>query len=70
MKRRLQEFAVEIFSLKKLKSKRLFGRQDKPIPLKWARRFYDLFSWPKKIAFYDAGHALNREARMERVLNG
>lgn len=45
-----------------------FGRQDKPIPEKWARRFYDLFSEPKKIAFYDAGHALNREARMERVM--
>lgn len=44
-----------------------FGRQDKPIPLKLARRFYDLFPGPKKIAFYDAGHALDRKARMERV---
>jgi hypothetical protein len=35
--------------------------------LKRARRFYDLFSEPKKIAFYDAGHALDGKTRMERA---
>jgi dienelactone hydrolase len=44
-----------------------FGRQDKPIPLTRARRFYDLFSEPKKIAFYDSGHALDGKARLERA---
>lgn len=44
-----------------------FGRQDKPITEKMARRYYELFSEPKKIAFYAAGHALNAEARAERV---
>jgi dienelactone hydrolase len=44
-----------------------FGRQDEPLPEAWARHNYDLFSEPKRIAFYDAGHALNGEARRERV---
>jgi predicted esterase len=44
-----------------------FGSEDKPIPEKLARHYYDLFSEPKKIAFYQAGHALNSEARTERV---
>ncbi len=44
-----------------------FGSEDKPIPEKLARHYYDLFSEPKKIAFYKAGHALNSEARAERV---
>lgn len=44
-----------------------FGLQDKPISEKRARHFYDLFSEPKKIAFYDAGHALDGKARMERA---
>lgn len=43
-----------------------FGKEDKPIPERWARRYFDLFSEPKKIAFYEAGHALNKEARLER----
>lgn len=44
-----------------------FGREDKPITEKWARLFYDRFAEPKKISFYDAGHALNAEARLDRV---
>lgn len=44
-----------------------FGSEDRPIPEKLARHYYDLFSEPKKIAFYKAGHALNSEARTERV---
>jgi dienelactone hydrolase len=44
-----------------------FGSEDKPIPEKLARHYYELFSEPKRIAFYRAGHALNKEARIERV---
>lgn len=44
-----------------------FGRKDEPIPEKWARRFFDLFAEPKKLAFYDAGHALDKAARLERA---
>ncbi|HJU53887.1 MAG TPA: hypothetical protein VJ715_04920 [Pyrinomonadaceae bacterium] len=44
-----------------------FGRKDEPIPEKWARRFYDLFAEPKKLAFYDAGHALDKAARLDRA---
>src|SRR5215470_15802734 len=43
-----------------------FGLEDDPVPEKLARHYYDLFSEPKKIGFYDAGHALNAEARKER----
>lgn len=45
-----------------------FGRKDKPLPEKWARRCYQMFGRPKKIGFYDAGHALNGQARLERLL--
>jgi dienelactone hydrolase len=45
-----------------------FGREDKPITEKMARHYYELFAEPKKIAFYDAGHSLNSEARLERDL--
>ncbi|HKQ51383.1 MAG TPA: hypothetical protein VJT74_03380 [Pyrinomonadaceae bacterium] len=44
-----------------------FGRQDKPLPEKWARRFYELFAEPKKLGLYDAGHALDKAARVERA---
>lgn len=44
-----------------------FGRNDEPIPERLARRYYDLFAQPKRIAFYDAAHALNGEARRDRV---
>ncbi|MGH9944837.1 MAG: hypothetical protein ACRD9R_21010, partial [Pyrinomonadaceae bacterium] len=44
-----------------------FGRQDKPITEKMARRAYELFAEPKTITFYDAGHALDAAARRDRV---
>ncbi|MBA2732210.1 MAG: hypothetical protein H0U54_04885 [Acidobacteria bacterium] len=44
-----------------------FGRQDKPITEKMANRYYELFAEPKKIEFYDAGHALNAKARRDRA---
>src|SRR5437660_9472741 len=45
-----------------------FGQDDEGIPEKMARQYFDLFAQPKKIAFYKAGHALNKEAREERVV--
>jgi dienelactone hydrolase len=44
-----------------------FGRQDKPITEKMARRYYELFAEPKRIEFYDAGHALDGKARRDRA---
>jgi cephalosporin-C deacetylase-like acetyl esterase len=44
-----------------------FGEEDGGIPEKMARGYFERFAEPKKIAFYKAGHALNREAREERV---
>ena len=44
-----------------------FGRDDEPIPEKFARQYFERFAEPKKIAFYAAGHALNSEARQERM---
>lgn len=44
-----------------------FGEDDAGIPKEKARGYFDRFAEPKKIAFYKAGHALNREAREERV---
>ena len=44
-----------------------FGRQDKPITEKMARRYYDLFAEPKRISFYDAGHELDAAARRDRA---
>lgn len=44
-----------------------YGRQDKPLTEKMARRSFELFGEPKRIAFYDAGHALDAAARRERV---
>lgn len=44
-----------------------FGREDKPIPEKAARRYFELFAEPKKLGFYDAGHELNAPARRERA---
>lgn len=43
-----------------------FGEDD-VIPKEIARGYFDRFAEPKKIAFYKARHALNREAREERV---
>ncbi len=44
-----------------------YGRQDKPITEKMARRYYTLFAEPKQISFYDAGHALDAAARLDRT---
>jgi cephalosporin-C deacetylase-like acetyl esterase len=44
-----------------------FGRDDAPIPEPMARSYFERFSEPKKIEFYKAGHALNGEARKDRV---
>jgi cephalosporin-C deacetylase-like acetyl esterase len=44
-----------------------FGQEDEGIPEKLARGYFARFAEPKKIAFYKVGHALNAEAREERV---
>jgi len=44
-----------------------FGRHDEGISEKSARHYYDLFAEPKKIEFYEAGHALDSAARLDRV---
>lgn len=44
-----------------------FGADDSGIPEAFARHYYDLFGEPKRIAFYEAGHALNSKARIDRV---
>jgi cephalosporin-C deacetylase-like acetyl esterase len=44
-----------------------FGRDDAPIPESMARAYFERFAEPKKIEFYKAGHALNGEARKERI---
>jgi dienelactone hydrolase len=44
-----------------------FGRRDKPITEKMARRYHELFSEPKKMSFYDAGHELDAAARRDRA---
>jgi dienelactone hydrolase len=44
-----------------------FGKRDKPITEKMARRDFGRFAEPKRIGFYDAGHELDAAARRERV---
>jgi dienelactone hydrolase len=44
-----------------------FGQGDDGISEKMARGYFQRFAEPKKISFYKAGHALNREAREERI---
>lgn len=44
-----------------------YGRQDKPITEKMARRDFARFAEPKRLGFYDAGHELDAAARRERV---
>jgi dienelactone hydrolase len=44
-----------------------FGKDDQGIPEKMARGYFARFAEPKKIEFYKAGHALNHEAREERI---
>lgn len=44
-----------------------FGRRDQPITEAMARRAFGRFGEPKRVGFYDAGHALDAAARRERV---
>lgn len=44
-----------------------FGRLDKPIPPRLALRYFQLFGDPKRIAFYESGHALDAKARRDRA---
>jgi dienelactone hydrolase len=44
-----------------------FGREDKPITEKMTIRYFELFDANAKMAYYDAGHALNNAARLDRV---
>lgn len=44
-----------------------FGQDDQGVPEKMARGYFARFAEPKKIAFYKAGHVLNRQAREERI---
>jgi len=44
-----------------------YGRNDKPLPERVARRDYAHFAEPKQIAFYGAGHELNAAARLDRA---
>jgi dienelactone hydrolase len=44
-----------------------FGSEDQPISEQSARHYHELFGAPKKIAFYKAGHALNSQARTDRI---
>lgn len=44
-----------------------YGRRDKPLPERVARRDFAHFGEPKQIAFYDAGHELNSAARKDRI---
>jgi dienelactone hydrolase len=44
-----------------------FGRDDTPIPETMARGYFERFAEPKRMEFYKAGHALNAEARKDRI---
>ena len=44
-----------------------YGRRDKPISQKMARRDSAHFAEPKRVGFYDAGHELDAVARRDRV---
>jgi dienelactone hydrolase len=44
-----------------------YGLQDKEwVPLKDAKDYFAMSSGPKEVKFYDSGHALNAQARLER----
>ena len=43
-----------------------YGRKDEPFPPTMRHQF-SLFSAPKRLAFYDSGHALNSAARIDRA---
>lgn len=42
------------------------GRSDKPVPERIVRKSFEYFQNPKRLEFYDAGHELNRAARLDR----
>jgi hypothetical protein len=44
-----------------------YGRQDKPITEKMAERYFGLFKGMTKMRYYDAGHALDAKARLDRA---
>jgi dienelactone hydrolase len=44
-----------------------YGRDDTEIPEALARSYFERFEEPKKMEFYKADHALNAEARKDRV---
>lgn len=44
-----------------------YGRQDKPITEKMTNRYFELFAGTTKMKYYDAGHALDAKARLDRV---
>jgi pimeloyl-ACP methyl ester carboxylesterase len=43
-----------------------FGKSDPYVPVQKAQEFYDAAKEPKKILWYDAGHALNADAIRDR----
>lgn len=43
------------------------GRTDKELPERIVRKSFAYFNGPKQIEFYDAGHALNSAARLDRA---
>jgi pimeloyl-ACP methyl ester carboxylesterase len=44
-----------------------YGRQDKPITEKMAERYFGLFKGTTTMKYYDAGHALDAKARLDRA---
>lgn len=43
------------------------GRSDTDLPESTVRKSFEYFNGPKKLEFYDAGHALNSAARLDRA---
>ncbi len=43
------------------------AREDEIIPQETSQRYYDAGSQPKEIVWYDAGHSLNDQARLDRA---
>lgn len=43
------------------------GRSDTDLPESTVRKSFEYFNGPKKLEFYDAGHALNSTARLDRA---
>jgi len=43
------------------------GRLDEALPERIVRKSFEYFQQPKRIKFYDAGHALNSAARVDRA---